>query len=179
MTTPLVRAVARKILIGDTAYVVTLSAEHLSVRRKGARSAKEIPWDALLARGEYAAVNAQPTAPVSAPGHPPRAVLDEIARDLRAAAAALSLADDAVTQAGALPASVMLQIHGDPERGRPAHADHWFVEPLLTIAEVGQLLRLSTRAVRRLGLRTIRVGGEERYQQSELREYLRGLAEPR
>jgi len=72
----------------------------------------------------------------------------------------------------------MRQLHGDPIYGRPVQPEHWFVEPLLTIAEVAQLLRVSTRAVRRIDLRAVRVGGEERYQQSDIREYLRRLGAP-
>lgn len=176
MTTPLVKPVSREILVGSTAYIVTLAPDHLSIRRKGTRTGRDVTWDALLTFGE----SAVPVAEASdrRDGGLPRAVLDEIAREVRAAAAALGRADDGLTQAGALPALLMVRIHGDPEYGRPVQADHWFVEPLLTVAEVAQLLRVSTRAVRRLGLRTIRVGGEERYRQVDLREYLRSLAEP-
>lgn len=137
----------------------------------------EIPWDVLLAHGAEASSIAATQLPAST-AHPTRAVLDGIASDLRAAVEALGRADGALVQAGALPPGLMRQIHGDPVYGRPVQPDHWFVEPLLTIAEVAQVLRVSTRAVRRLGLRTIRVGGDERYQQSDLREYLRRLSEP-
>ena len=177
MTTPLLKPIAREILIGDVAYVVTMTATGLSVRRKGARTGMEIPWDDLLTHGA-AAVAAAPPQAVVPTAHPPRAVLDGIARHMRAAVEALGHADGALTQAGALPPELMRQIHGDPVHGRPVQADYWFVEPLLTIAEVAQLLRVSTRAVRRLDLRTIRVGGEERYQQSDIRDYLRRLGVP-
>ena len=83
-----------------------------------------------------------------------------------------------LTRAGALPPELMRQIHGDPLHGRPVQPDHWFAEPLLTTAEVAQVVRMSTRAARKLGLRTIRVGGEERFQKSDLREYLRRLGAP-
>ena len=91
---------------------------------------------------------------------------------------ALGHEDGAPTQAGALPPELMRQLHGDPIYGRPVQPEHWFVEPLLTIAEVAQLLRVSTRVVRRIDLRAVRVGGEERYQQSDIREYLRRLGAP-
>lgn len=178
MTTPLLKPTARELLIGDVAYIVTMMAEQLSVGRKGARTVMESPWDALLAHGAEASIVAAPQPPASTT-HPPRAVLDGIAKELRAATEAIGRADGALTQAGALAPELMRQIHRDPVYGRPVQPDHWFVEPLLTIAEVAQMLRVSTRAVRRLVLGTIRVGGDERYQQSVLREYLRRLGAPK
>ena len=67
----------------------------------------------------------------------------------------------------------MAQVASDPTYGRSSPQDHWFVEPLLTIVEVASILRVSTRVVRRLGLQVVRVGGEERYLQSVIRDYLR------
>ncbi len=176
MTTPLIKPISREILIGTVAYIVTMTADCLSLRRKGTRTGIDIPWDELLTHGADAAT-ITPQAPAASTA-PPRAVLDGIAQQVRAAVEALGQADGALTQAGALPPELMRQLHGDPVHGRPVQPDYWFVEPLLTIAEVAQLLRVSTRAVRRLDLRTIRVGGEDRYQQSDIREYLRRLGAP-
>ena len=47
------------------------------------------------------------------------------------------------------------------------------MEPLLTLTEVASILRVTPRSVQQLGLRVIRIAGEERFQQSVIREYLR------
>jgi len=104
---------------------------------------------------------------------PTRSILNEIALELRSAISSLARADEVMTQAGALPATLMAQLAPDPQYGRADPQDHWFVEPLFTIVEVASIIRVSTCAVRRLGLRVVRIGGEERYQQSVLREFLR------
>lgn len=99
-------------------------------------------------------------------------VWTEAVRDIRAASATLIRADEVLTQAGALPAALLAELSPDPIYGRGAERDDWFVEPLLTVAEVASILRLSTRGVRRLPLRSITLNGEMRYRQSELREFL-------
>jgi hypothetical protein len=60
----------------------------------------------------------------------------------------------------------------DPVYGRPEQRSDWFIEPLLTAAEVASILRLSTAAVGRLRIRWISLAGERRYRQSEVRQYL-------
>lgn len=92
--------------------------------------------------------------------------MSEVAQDVRA----LARADDVLVQAGALPA-LMAETAADPVQGRPARQDHRFVEPLLTVAEVASILRLSTRAVRRLPSPTLTIASEVRYRQTELRDY--------
>lgn len=176
MTTPLVKSITREVLVSGAAYKVTMTAEHLKIVRKGGRKGVEISWDDLI-NFEHD-VDAT-IAPVAASANedrtrnPTRSILNEIAQDLRAATGALARADEVLTQAGALPAALMAQVGADPTYGSAQQHDHWFVEPLLTIVEVASILRVSTRAVRRLGLRVVRVGGEERYLQSIIREYLR------
>jgi hypothetical protein len=49
---------------------------------------------------------------------------------------------------------------------------------LLTITEVAAILRVSTRVVRRLPIGTVPIGGEVRYLQSAIREYLKSTALP-
>lgn len=175
MTTPLVRPLTREILVSGTTYKVTLTTDRIVLKAKGRRKGVEITWDELITfevRHGEAPVPTVP--PPEAPRKaPPRAVLTDIVREVRAASAALTRADDVLTQAGALPAALMAEMAADPTYGRSEPMDHWFVEPLLTIAEVASILRLSPRAVRRLSLPTITLAGEPRYRQSELREYLR------
>jgi hypothetical protein len=71
-----------------------------------------------------------------------------------------------------------MALGGDPMHGTARHADHWFIEPLLTITEVAAILRVSTRVVRRLPIGTVPIAGEIRYLQSAVREYLKSTAKP-
>jgi hypothetical protein len=105
-------------------------------------------------------------------------VLTEVATAVRAAAAAIGTADEALTQAGALPERLTMALGGDPVQGTARQADHWFIEPLLTITEVAAILRVSTRVVRRLPIGTVPIAGEMRYLQSAIREYLKSTAQP-
>ena len=82
-------------------------------------------------------------------------------------------ADASLVQAGALPGELRTEAAGDPIHGRAEQASNWFIEPLLTVREVASVLRISTRAVRHLALRSIVLAGEVRYRQSEIREFLR------
>ena len=174
MATPLVQPLTREIQIGETTYHVTMHPDRVAIRQKGRRSSIEVSWTELLAFEQRMQA---PIAPVATLEGKPRAVsrgiLNEVAQQLRAATEFLSRADDTLTQAGALPAALMAQAAADPRHGQVDQEHHWFVEPLLTLTEVASILRVTPRAVKRLGLRTIRIAGEDRYQQSVIREYLR------
>lgn len=176
MTTPLVKALTREILVSGTAYKVTIAADRLTLRRKGARKALEVTWDDVLLIEQRTAETSAPvpaTAVDNDSKSTPGPVLNGIARELRAAASALATVDEMLTHAGAMPAALMARVASDPLYGRAEPADHWFVEPLFTIVEVASILRVSTKTVRRLPLRAIVVAGETRYQQSAIREYVR------
>ena len=173
MTTPLVRPLTREILVAGTAYRVTLTAERVMLTGKGKRTtAVELTWDDVLAWHERRAGEAPASAPALKPAAP-RSVLSEIARELHAATASLARADESLAQAGALPPELRAEVAGDPQYGRPERRDDWFIEPLLTEREVASILRLSTRAVRRLGMDSIHIGGQVRFRQSEIRRFLK------
>lgn len=170
MTTPLVKPLSRELLVAGTAYRLTLTADRVKLTGKGKRvPAADMTWDEVLAWRVPHAEAASPSAPKA---DVPHAVLGEIAGALREATALLGRAGETLAQAGALPAELRMQTASDPHFGRPEHRDDWFIEPLLTEREVASILRLSTRAVRRLALRSIRLGGQTRYRQSELRHFL-------
>jgi hypothetical protein len=175
VTTPLVRTLAREILVAGTSCRVVLSAGSITLTRKGGRKEVEIIWDELLTwhkSGEATPREAEaPRGAIQAP----RSVLADIADQVRAAAAALTRADATLTQAGALPPQLRMELRGDPQFGQPPEREDWFIEPLLTEREVASVLRVSTRAVRRLPLRSVSIAGEQRYRQSELRHYLSRL----
>lgn len=182
VTAPLVRPLKREVLVGGTAYRLLLTADRLTLTPKGRRKGTvEITWDELLAW--HARESAAPAVPEAARStSPPRAILNDIAQELRAATASLARADETLTLAGALPAPLQAAMDSDPHHGPVEERSDWFVEPLLTIHEVASVLRLSTRAVRRLPLRTIPIAGEIRYRQSEIRRFLQeqeSRAQPR
>jgi hypothetical protein len=170
VTTPLVKPLTREILVAGTAYKVTVATDRLTIREKGRRTSMEVTWDELLARREPAVP--EPVAPQRAV-EAPRAILAEVAREIRTAAASLTRADEVLTQTGGVPRELLMEMSSDPTYGRAEQRDDWFVEPLLTPSEVASILRVSTRAVRRLPLRSIILNGEQRYRQSALRDFLR------
>lgn len=174
VATPLVQPLTRTILIGDVTYHVTLHPDHLAIRQKGRRSSIDIAWTELLAFEQRMQAPGLPATPTEGKAKAvSRGVLNEVAQQLRAATEYLSKADDSLTQAGALPAALMARAAADPRYGQAEPEAHWFVEPLLTVAEVASILRVAPRTVQRLRLRVIRIAGEERFQQSVIRDYLR------
>ena len=169
MTTPLERPLSRTLLIGGDPYKVVLSTTGIRLTRKGHQKGVEVSWDAVLALGE----TADPATPtVEKRTDLPQAIAADLAREVRAATDALARAREILEQAGSLPASVLSDVAPDPVYGRPTHSSDWFIEPLLTPAEVASILRVSRNAVARLPLRCVLLGGQRRYRQSELRRYL-------
>lgn len=128
---------------------------------------KDAPMDAA---SDYAPISGE-----SAPAVPSKAVLTEVARELRAAANSLARADDSLTQVGVSPAALLSTNSGLRRRDQE---EHWFVEPLLTVADVAKILALSTRSVRRLPIRSIVIAGSPRFLQSDLRDFLRKARPP-
>lgn len=174
MTTPLLNALKREVHIAGEPYRVTINAEGLSLVRKGMRKSVTYTWEALL--HSEAEPEREPTA--ASTRHLSRAILTELAQDIRAAAGALTKAEESLTQAGAMPERLLTASGGDPLSGNARQQEHWFVEPLLTMAEVAAILRVSTRTVRRLPIGTMPINGEVRYLQSAVREYLKNAAVP-
>lgn len=172
MTTPLVKPLTREILVGQSAYHVTISTDRITLTPKYSRKSVEWTWVELLASGRDA-----PSAPLPEPQSKPlpASIATSIARDVHQALTALTKARDALHEAGALPAEVLRTLQGDSSYGAREQRDDWFVEPLLTVAEVASILRVTTRAVRRLPIRCVLIGGEQRFRQSAIREYLRSL----
>lgn len=176
MTTPLLNTLKREVHVAGVSYRVALTPDGLTLARKGSRKAITHTWEELAASPTSAMTVA--TAPDSSTKATARAVLNELAISVRAAAKAISEADHALTEAGALPDPLLAIAGGDPLAAGARQLDHWFIEPLLTLAEVAAILRVSTRVVRRLPIGTVPIGGEIRYLQSAVREYLRGTAQP-
>jgi hypothetical protein len=169
MATSLAKPLAREIVLGDQAYKVTISPDGLRLTRKGGRKGAALKWDTLLALGE----KPEPT-PRSGrqTSDVPTSIAADIAKEVRAAADALSRARDALAKAGSVPAALLMESEPDAVYGRAESRTDWYIEPLLTPTEVASILRVSRTAVTHLGMRSVRVGGETRYRQSEVRRYL-------
>jgi len=80
----------------------------------------------------------------------PQAIRKDVAREVRAAAAALARADEGFRNAGALPPEVLANLAADPFHDRPNQEPDWFIEPLLTPKELASILRLPLPSVRAL-----------------------------
>jgi hypothetical protein len=170
MTTLLQKPLSRELLLGDDVFKVVISLEGVRLTLKGHRKGIEITWDNIVAIGRTVDT---PRSPHSAStSDMPQAIAADVAREVRAANAALARASSALARAGTLPAALLAEIDPDPVHGRPDRESDWFVEPLLTVAEVASILRLSRSAVVRLPIPSLMIAGERRYRQSELRRYL-------
>jgi hypothetical protein len=169
VTTPLVRPLSREILVAGTAYRVTLHTDHIALTRKGHRLGIEVTWDDLITSRNAEVSKASAASFTDLP----RAIAGDVAREVRAATDALTRARAVLEQAGALPAVLLAEMKSDPVYGRAEERHDWFVEPLLMIAEVASILRVSRRAVRRLPIPNLSIAGGERYRQSQIRDYLR------
>jgi hypothetical protein len=169
VTTPLERPLAREIVLGDEAYKLWVSPGGLQLIRKGHRKGLEITWDRIIELGQAVDPAAGPADSVS---DLPQAIAGDVAREVRSARDALARAGEVLARAGELPAAVLADVEPDPVYGRPRHASGWFIEPLLTAAEVASILRITRAAVSRLRLPSVTIEGERRYRQSELRRYL-------
>jgi hypothetical protein len=169
MATSLAKPVAREIVLGDQAYKVVISPEGLRLTRKGARKGAELTWDTVLALGQ-----APPSAPRQATSRAdvPTAIAADIAKEVRTATDALGRARAVLAKAGSVPAALLMEAEPDAVYGRADSRTDWYIEPLLTPTEVASILRVSRTAVTHLGIPSVRVAGETRYRQSEIRRYL-------
>jgi hypothetical protein len=72
-----------------------------------------------------------------------------------------------------LPALLVRDAEPDGVHARTEHPADWFVEPLLTPAEVAAILRIPVASVKSLDIPTLQIHGETRYRQSAVREFFR------
>lgn len=170
VTTSLERPLARTVLIDGEPHKLVLSPHGFRLTRKGHQKGIEVSWEAVLALGD--AANDPVPVPTAARTDLPQPIAADLAREVRTATDALSRARETLQRAGSLPASVLSDVPPDPVYGRPEHRSDWFIEPLLTSAEVASILRVSRKTVARLPIRCLLLGGQRRYRQSEVRRYL-------
>lgn len=171
MTTPLTKAVARLVTIGDTRYKIVMTANGVRLTEHGKRRGIEVTWSSLIALIETQGREVDSTSTTPETGVP-KAITKDVAREIRMAVAALMRADEAFKNAGVLPPEILTDVASDPFHGRAHQEPDWFIEPLLTTNELASILRLPLASVRALPIKTVRITGEERYRQSIVRAYL-------
>lgn len=171
MTTALEKPIARAVTIGDTRYKVILSQDGVRLTEHKKRRGIEIFWASLISLIDTDGKEGDTTNKTSGTGVP-QSITNDVAKEIRAAAAALARADDSFRAAGILPPEVLAEISSDPFHQRPKSEPDWFIEPLLTGKEVASILRLPIQSIRGLGITSVRIAGEERFRQSVVRAYL-------
>lgn len=170
MTTPLTKPVTRELLLDGEPFKVTISTEGIRIRPKGRRKGSIVTWETVLALGQTQDVPRGVVQPTEM--DVPTALARQVATEIKSARAALSRAGQKLGEIGDVPPILLSEMEPDPVYGRAEHRSDWFIEPLLTPAEVASILRISTAAVARLRIRWISLAGERRYRQSEVRQYL-------
>ena len=170
MTTELKGTFAREIVVGSISYKVELTPTGIRITEKRKRRGLETSWATLLALGSR-----QRTALAPRDGAEPgnASVNADVAREIKSAAMALDKAKKVIESAGGLPALLVKEAEADEVHGRLARRDDWFVEPLLTPAELASILRIPLARVRSLDIPSLLVHGEIRYRQSAVREFFR------
>lgn len=176
MATPLSKPVTRELDFNGAPYRVVLSPDGLRITRKHGRQGVTFSWDQLLAPDTKDDPKPSTVAPLAAAklGMP-----DVVAADvlLLARRASDTIGDIValVNRASDLPAS--LAMHREPPPPTDEQRSDWYLEPLLTVRQVAELLSVSTGRVRGLSLKPVNVDGQIRYQPAEVRRFLATRAE--
>lgn len=176
MTTPLTKPIGREFQHDGVWYKVMLSSEGIRVTPKGGRRGVTLSWDDILSFDDSHATSrgTNGDGPAASPSTRLLGMPDVVAADvlllLRRANETLADASSLIDKASELPA--ILAAHREPPSPTERERSDWYVEPLLTLRQVSQLLSVSTRRVRGLPLKAINLDGQIRYQPAELRRFL-------
>ncbi len=169
MTTVLRKPVAREVVLDEVPFKVVMTSQGIRITPKGRRKGTEVTWEAILRLGER---DEAPPADCRIAEAVPNTVVGQVAQEVITARAALTRAEEQLKLSVTLPPELRAEMEPDALYGQYEHRSDWFIEPLLTPAEVASVLRVSTSAVARLPIRWISLAGERRYRQSEIRQYL-------
>lgn len=170
MTTLLRKPLTREVLLDGEPFKVFVSPEGIRITPKGRRKGAIVAWETILTLSQAQDIPRGTVQPSER--DVPTAIAHDIATEIRSAKAALTRAGQKLSEIGDVPPMLLAEMEPDPVYGRVEHRSDWFIEPLLTPAEVASVLRISTTAVARLRIPWISLGGERRYRQSEVRQYL-------
>jgi len=171
MTTPLTKQVKRRVVVGEDTYNVVMEPEGVRISLKGRRHGALVAWETILALSE---VDDAPRAMIARnESDVPNAIAGEVAAEVRSARAALVRVVEKLAAIPGVPSALLSEMDPDPVYGQMEHRADWYIEPLLTPAEVASVLRVSKAAVSRLPIRWVSIAGEPRHRQSAIREYLK------
>jgi hypothetical protein len=185
MTTQLTKPIAREFLHRGARYKAVISADGIRVTPKGGRRAVMLSWESVLSLEHERPAIGRDTdgqaAGESGPGEKPQLGMQEvIAADvlllIREVTERLAQASALIDRASELPS--VLAEHREPPPPSDEQRSDWYIEPLLTIRQVSQLLGVSSRRVRGIALKAVILDGEVRYQPAELRRFLAAQAQP-
>jgi hypothetical protein len=175
VTTLLSRQLAREVIIAGAPFKVVVSPSGVRISEKGRRKGVEIPWDALLTLGQRPMSNTPRSRDDASSS---TAIVADIAKEVKVANTALKKAVETIERAGDIPAALLSGIEPDSIHGRIQERDDWFIEPLLTSDEVASILRVSRAVAGHLPIRSLRISGELRFRQSDVRAFLRDQEQP-
>jgi hypothetical protein len=182
MTTALTKPLARQVEYEGHLYKVVVSADGIRLTAKGARRGVMLTWGDVLSFDEAHDAERSPLAagvPSPTSAHSPKlGMQDVVAADvlllMKRANETLTEAATLIDRASELPS--LLAKGREPPRPSEKERSDWYIEPLLTIRQVSQLLAVSSRRVRTLPLKAINLDGHVRYHPAELRRFLASAA---
>lgn len=172
MATVLKTALTRMVEHNGEWYRIVLSESGLRCSVKGRQRSWQFTWSELLEDRDAERTRATATRATPAPpalGMPPIVAADVLVL-MRRAGESLTEASLLITNASDLPAT--LAAHREPPERAERERSDWFIEPLLTLRQVSELLNVSSRRVRTLGLKAIDLDGQIRYHPAEVRRYI-------
>jgi hypothetical protein len=181
MATPLTKPLTRQVQHDGRSYRVTLSISGVTIVEKGRRLGMNFAWAELIRTGaesgrDAPASAAEPTNQHNRLGMPDVVAADVLLLLVRVGETAKE-ASALIERASELP-MVLAQQRVPPRLAEFEQGD-WHVEPLLTTKQVGEILNVSTRAVRGLPLKSIDVGGQVRYRRAEVRRFMTSFEKDR
>jgi hypothetical protein len=179
MTTALTKPLARQVEYDGHLYKVVVSADGVRLTAKGARRGVMLTWGDVLNFDEVPASVGDGGGLADAPS--PRTanarklgMQDVVAADvlllMKRANETLAEAATLIDHASELPS--LLAKNREPPQSSEKERSDWFIEPLLTIRQVSQLLGVSSRRVRSLPLKAIKLDEQIRYHPADLRQFL-------
>jgi hypothetical protein len=179
MTTALTKPLARQVDYDGHQYKVVVSAEGIRLTPKGARRGVALTWSDILSFDEAPAGGSDgvdlSAAPSARTGNSRKlGMQDVVAADvlilMKRANETLAEAATLIDHASELP-SLLANNRELPQPTEKERSD-WYIEPLLTIRQVSQLLGVSSRRVRTLPLKSMNLDGQIRYHPADLRRFL-------
>src|SRR5688500_12613435 len=111
MTTKLEKPLSREIVLGGSPFIVTISPSRLRIAAKGRQKGVEVVWDSLLALSE---ANVPKSSSAVEQNELPKALANDVAREVRVAREALERLGSALAKSAGLSPALIAEIEADP-----------------------------------------------------------------